>query len=100
MTWAGGTPPVAESKKEAGVREVDVSPMLREILVLHRAGATHVGDDDYVFATRDGGPHNRNNVRCKMGAQCRRPCQREAGRSGTATDHGRHHEPQFAPNVR
>ena len=34
--------------------------------MLHRAGATHVGDDDYVFATRDGGPHNRNNVRCKM----------------------------------
>ena len=48
------------------VTKVDASPMLREILVLHKAGATHVGDDDYVFATRDGGQHNRNNVRCKM----------------------------------
>jgi integrase len=63
---AGGTLYVAKSKTDAGVREVDVSPMLREILVLHKAEVSHVGDDDYVFATRHGGPHGRNNVRCKM----------------------------------
>jgi integrase len=63
---AGGTLHVAESKTDAGVREVDVSPMLREILVLHKAAGVRVGDDDLVFATRNGGQHNRNNVRCKM----------------------------------
>jgi integrase len=63
---AGGTLYVAESKTDAGVREVDVSPMLREILVLHKAAGVRVGNDDLVFATRNGGQHNRNNVRCKM----------------------------------
>ena len=57
---------VAESKTDAGVRVVDLSPMLREELVLHRANSGHVEPDDLVFCTSTGTPLNRNNIRTRV----------------------------------
>jgi integrase len=66
---AGGKLRVVESKTEAGVRVVDLSPMLREELALHRANARSVGDDELVFATRNGTALTRDNIRCKIVAK-------------------------------
>jgi integrase len=40
--------------------------MLREELVLHRANAQRVGDDDLVFGTNTGTALNRNNIRIRV----------------------------------
>jgi integrase len=63
---AGGRLTVVASKTDAGKRTVDISPMLREELALHRASSRSVADDDLVFATRTGRPFTRDNIRCKM----------------------------------
>jgi integrase len=62
---AGARLRVAESKTDAGVRVVDVSPMLLDELKLHRAAAKFDGPDDLVFGTSKGTPLNRNNIRIR-----------------------------------
>jgi integrase len=63
---AGGTLAVAESKTHAGVRMVDMSPMLREELTLHRANSKYTAPDDLVFCTGRGTPHLRGNIRRRI----------------------------------
>jgi integrase len=62
---AGAKLRVAESKTEAGVRVVDVSPMLDE-LKAHKANARHAEPAALVFCTAKGTPLNRNNIRTRV----------------------------------
>lgn len=59
---AGGKLRVADAKTEAGVRVVDVSPLLLDELKLHRADSEQTGPDDLVFATSRGTMRNRSNI--------------------------------------
>jgi integrase len=63
---AGAKLRVTEAKTEAGVRVVDISPMLLDELKLHRANAQHSDPDDLVFCTAKGTPLNRNNIRTRV----------------------------------
>jgi integrase len=51
------------SKTEKGVREVHLSPALREQLALWRADADHTEPGDFVVHTSTGGKHNPSNLR-------------------------------------
>lgn len=53
---------VVESKTDAGVRTVDLSPWLAEELASHRASARFAAPADFVFATRNGTRQQRSNV--------------------------------------
>jgi integrase len=54
---------VTESKTDTGIREVDLTPTLAELLTEYRA-RTRVGEpDDYVFATGNGHRDSPSNVR-------------------------------------
>ncbi len=60
----GGTLSVADSKTDAGVRSINLLPLLRDELATHKAASTHTAPDDPVFATRTGkriGKHNLRN---------------------------------------
>ena len=59
---AAGRLRVRESKTEAGERIVDVSPMLRDELAVHRADSERSGLDDLVFGTSQGTERNRSNI--------------------------------------
>jgi integrase len=63
---AAGTLRIPESKTDAGVRVLDVSPMLREELVVHRADSDFTEPDDLVFCTSKGTPHLRGNIRVRI----------------------------------
>jgi integrase len=68
LTWgdvdlARGVLRVAESKTDAGVRTVDLSPDLLDELKAHKAKAKSIEPDALVFPTRIGTPRNRSNVR-------------------------------------
>jgi integrase len=45
---------------------IDLSPMLREELTVHRANVQRAGDDDLVFGTSKGTTLNRNNIRIRI----------------------------------
>lgn len=60
---AGGTITVEASKTEAGEREIDLQPELRDELIAWRQRSPFVGIHDHVFPTRGGKPQNRHNVR-------------------------------------
>lgn len=53
---------VTDSKTDAGHREVDLSPWLRQELIEHSARARFVDASDPVFATRNGTLRNRSNI--------------------------------------
>ena len=59
---ARGRLTVEKSKTDAGRREVDLSPSLREELTLHRADSAFHGPDDFVFATKKGTKRERSNI--------------------------------------
>ena len=68
MLWrdvdlANGRFVVGRDKTDAGVREVDMLPLLREILTEHKAARKHAGPDDPVFVTSTGKPRSRHNIR-------------------------------------
>jgi integrase len=54
---------VVSSKTEAGVREVDVSPTLTDVLTEYRTRTRHAAPDDRVFPTSKGERDNPSNVR-------------------------------------
>jgi integrase len=59
MLWrevdlANGRFVVGRDKTDAGMREVDMLPLLREILTEHKAASEHAGPDDPVFVTSSG----------------------------------------------
>jgi integrase len=54
---------VTEAKTDAGVREVDLTPTLQELLSEYRTRTRHTEPNDLVFPTAKGRPDNASNVR-------------------------------------
>ena len=68
MLWrdvdlANGRFEVGRDKADAGMREVDILPLLREIPTEHKAASDRAGPDDPVFVTSTGKPRSRHNIR-------------------------------------
>ena len=68
MLWrdvdlANGRFEVGRDKTDAGMREVDMLPLLREILTEHKAASQRAAPDDPVFVTSAGKPRSRHNIR-------------------------------------
>ena len=68
MLWrdvdlANGRFEVGRDKTDAGMREVDMLPLLREILTEYKAASPRTGPDDPVFVTSTGKPRSRHNLR-------------------------------------
>lgn len=57
---------VASSKTDAGIREVDLTPALRDLLAEHRTRSSFAKPNDFVFATREGHRDNPSNVRNRL----------------------------------
>jgi integrase len=57
---------VADAKTDAGVRQVDLLPALREELSVHKAQTRFGGPDDFVFPTESGARQDRNNARRRV----------------------------------
>lgn len=57
---------VQDSKTDAGVRVVDVSPDLLGELKAHKQTSRPGSDDELVFTTRNGTPRDRHNVRARV----------------------------------
>jgi integrase len=76
---ARGRLTVAESKTDAGVRVVELSPDLRDELAVYKASASRVEDDAPVFPTRRGTTRDRGNIRARVlaGAIARANAKRE-----------------------
>ncbi len=62
---ANGRIEVGRDKTEAGVREIDMLPLLRKILTEHKA-ANATGPDDPILTTRHGNPRDRHNLRQRV----------------------------------
>jgi hypothetical protein len=58
-----GTLHVVDSKTAKGVREVHVTPALREELALWRHASRHTGSSDFVICTSTENKHNPSNLR-------------------------------------
>ena len=54
---------VAEAKTDAGVREVDLTPVLQKLLTEYRGRSRYDGPEDRVFPTKKGKRDNPSNVR-------------------------------------
>jgi len=68
MVWrdvdlANGRFVVGPDKTDAGMREVDMLPLLREILTEHKAATEHTRPSDPVFVTSAGKARSRHNLR-------------------------------------
>jgi integrase len=57
---------VVDSKTDAGLRSVDVSPDLLDELKAHKQQTAPISDDELVFTTTAGTPRNRHNVRARV----------------------------------
>ncbi len=66
---AAGRLHVRDSKTDAGVRQIDLLPALREELSVHKAETRLGGPDDFVFPTDRGGRANPSNVRSRTMAK-------------------------------
>jgi integrase len=62
---ANGRIHIGRSKTQAGLREIDLLPVLRDTLATHKANAYRSGPDDLVFPTETGGRRDRNNLRSR-----------------------------------
>jgi integrase len=63
---ANGRFAVGRDKTDAGMREVDMLPLLREILTEHKAASETTGPDDPVFLTATGRRRDRHNLRLNV----------------------------------
>ena len=63
---ANGRLRVTDAKTDAGVRQVDLTPMLRDELLSAKARAEASDPDDFAFPTRTGTKRDRNNVRARV----------------------------------
>jgi len=63
---ANGRLHVGRAKTAAGVREVDLLPILRDELATLKASTPSVGQDDHVFVTSTGEPRDRHNLRQRV----------------------------------
>jgi integrase len=66
VNLANGRLLVGRDKTDAGMREVDMLPLLREILTEHKAASRATGADDPVFVTSRGRPRDRHNIRQRV----------------------------------
>jgi len=62
IDFAIGSLHVRQSKTPAGVRAVDLTPLVRRELVQHKLASNYSSPDDLVFPTGSGTADNRNNV--------------------------------------
>jgi integrase len=63
---SGGSITVRESKTDAGVRQIDLLPVLRDELLALKASAGRTGAGELVFATMAGGRQNPSNIRNRV----------------------------------
>lgn len=63
---ARGTITIRASKTDAGIRRVQILPILRDELLAYRAGLRDAPGDMLVFGTSTGQKHSRTNVRRRM----------------------------------
>jgi hypothetical protein len=63
---------VRRAKTDAGLRDVDLWPVLRDELAAWKAAAAHARPDDPVFATASGRPDGRTNVAKRLRRAVRR----------------------------
>lgn len=85
---ANGRIEVGRDKTDAGVREIDMLPLLREILTEHKA-ANATGPNDPILTTRHGNARNRHNLRQRVvGPVVDRAEQLLAERGGQPLPHG------------
>lgn len=63
---ANGRLYVRASKTDAGSREVDLLPLLRDELSEHKAASATTGPEDPVFVTSGGKPRDRHNLRQRV----------------------------------
>ena len=75
---------VEASKTDAGVRVVDLLPVLRDELASHRARARTTRRDEYVFVSERGGPLRDSNVRRRVLAPARDRADASLERRGLA----------------
>ncbi len=66
MDLANGRLRVGEAKTDAGVREVDPLPALRDDLATHKATCGAVAATNLVFATANGTPRDKDNARQRI----------------------------------
>jgi integrase len=60
---------IADAKTDAGVRQVDLLPVLREELSTRRTQTRFASPDDFVFPTERGARQDRNNARRRVVAR-------------------------------
>ncbi|MFN2467186.1 MAG: tyrosine-type recombinase/integrase [Gaiellaceae bacterium] len=84
LNLAAGRLRVEESKTDAGERFVDLSPLLLDELKLHKAKASHMGPDDYVFPTARGTKRDRANVRTRVLAKAIEKANEQLAKEGRA----------------
>jgi integrase len=73
---------VTEAKTDAGVREVDLTPTLQELLSEYRTRSKHTEPGDLVFPTAKGRPDNASNVRERFFAGAVRKANEELEKAG------------------
>jgi integrase len=66
LDLASGRLRVTDAKTDAGIRQVDLTPMLLDELKVAKASANAGGPDDLVFPTKTGTMRDRNNVRARV----------------------------------
>jgi integrase len=81
---AAGRLNVRDSKTDAGIREVDLLPVLRDELASHKATTRHGGPDDFVFPTQRGHHQNPSNVRNRVLARSIERANERLGARGLA----------------
>jgi len=57
---------IGRSKTQAGLREIKMLPILRDLLAAHKASALCGGPDDLVFPTGTGARRSKDNFRARM----------------------------------
>lgn len=57
---------IGRSKTQAGLREITMLPILRDVLAAHKAATHRCGPDDLVFPTATGGQRDSNNLRARI----------------------------------
>ncbi len=66
VNLANGRIHIGRSKTQAGLREIQLLPILRDELLAHKARAYRSGPDDLVFPTGTGGRRDKDNLRNRI----------------------------------
>jgi integrase len=81
---AAGRMRIRDAKTDAGVRQVDLLPVLREELSALKAATRYSAPDDFVFPTETGQQQNASNIRNRVLALSLRRANERLGASGLA----------------